>query len=40
MEKVMMDIIFQALTRRGYGKIYITEEDVLRETRKDLREAE
>ena len=42
MEKVMMDIMFHApaRARRGCRKICISEEDVLRGTRKDLREAE
>ena len=42
MEKVMMDIMFQApaKARRGCRKICITEEDVLSGMRKDLRKAE
>ena len=42
MEKVMRDIMFQApaKARHGCKRICITEEEVLRGTRKDLREAE
>ena len=42
LEKVMLDIMFEApaRSRRGCREIAVTEEDILKKTRKELREAE